>query len=445
MLTKGIYLLFAFAAQTQSILYCHKKAFMNKTKKKKTKKWIKTRHRIVQHFVMPIFYVWSKISYGLKIQRLKKRDKRQYLIICNHQTAFDQFFVSLLLKRTIFYVASEDIFCKGFVSKLLSRYIAPIPIKKSVTDIRAIMNILKVKNEGGTIAIFPEGNRTYSGETGYIKPGIVSLIKKLGLPLLVLRIEGGYGVEPRWAKKQRKGTTYIRALEVVEKEDYQKLSDSELEKFVADKLYHSEAKVTESYKSNARAEYLDRAMYVCPYCGISRLNASGNVIKCTKCGRETEYLETKQLKGVGFDFPFEFVADWYKYQCDFIAKTDLLAHLSQPIWQETATVWDTKMFKMPKPIFENANISLFGDRYVISSSTGELTISFSDVTAVTALGKNKLNIYVGDMIYQLKSDCHFNPLIFMNVYYVFVNANKKEEQNELACKQSGKSNQFLGI
>ena len=103
------------------------------------------------------------------------------------------------------------------------------------------------------------------------------------------------------------------------------------------------------------------------------------------------------------------------------------------------------MFKMPKAIFENANISLFGDRYVISSSTGELTIKFSDVTAVTALGKNKLNIYVGDMIYQLKGDCHFNPLIFMNVYYVFVNANKKEEQNELACKQSGKSNQFLGI
>ena len=161
-------------------------------------------------------------------------------------------------RRPVFYVAREDIFCMGFVSKLLSRYIGPIPIRKSVTDIRAIMNILKVKNEGGTIALFPEGNRTYSGETGYIKPGIVSLIKKLGLPLLVLRIDGGYGVEPRWANKQRKGNTYIRALEVVESEQYKQMSDAELQSFVEQKLYHSEAKVGELYKSKAKAEFLFR-------------------------------------------------------------------------------------------------------------------------------------------------------------------------------------------
>lgn len=413
-------------------------------KKKKAKKWIRTRHKIVQRFFIPVFHLWSKLKYGLKVERLKKRDKRQYLVICNHQTAFDQFFVSILLKRTVFYVASEDIFCKGFVSKLLQRYIAPIPIRKSTTDIRAIMNILKVKNEGGTIAIFPEGNRTYSGETGHVKPGIVGLIKKLGLPLMVLRIDGGYGVQPRWATKTRKGTTYIRALEVIEPEDYKKLGDNELQDLVEQKLYHTEARVTENYKSKARAEYLDRAMYVCPWCGVSKLVAKGHVITCPKCGRETEYLETKQLKGVGFDFPFEFVADWYKHQCEFISALDLTKYLETPLWEDFARCQDTQMFKKPSPIFKWAKVSLYGDRYALNATEGDLTIGFNDVSAVTALGKNKLNIYVGDKIYQLKGDCHFNPLVYMNVYYAYVNANKKENE-DVTCNQSRESYQFLGI
>ena len=103
------------------------------------------------------------------------------------------------------------------------------------------------------------------------------------------------------------------------------------------------------------------------------------------------------------------------------------------------------MFKKPKPIFESAKFSVFGDRYVVKADKEELVINFSDVTAVTALGKNKLNIYVGDMIYQFKGDCHFNPLVYMNVYYASLGASKKEGLDEPTCNQSRTANQFLGI
>lgn len=111
----------------------------------------------------------------------------------------------MIYRGPVYYVASEDLFSNGFVSGLLRYAVAPIPIRKQTTDIRSVMNCIKVAKEGGTIAIAPEGNRTFSGRTEYIKPSIVGLVRVLKLPVAFIRIEGGYGVQPRWSDVVRKG------------------------------------------------------------------------------------------------------------------------------------------------------------------------------------------------------------------------------------------------
>ena len=105
----------------------------------------------------------------------------------------------MTLRGPVYYMATEDIFSNGWISKVIKYLVAPIPIKKQTTDIRAILNCLKVAKEGGSICIAPEGNRTYSGRTEYMNPSIVSLARKLRMPILIYRIEGGYGSEPRWS------------------------------------------------------------------------------------------------------------------------------------------------------------------------------------------------------------------------------------------------------
>jgi 1-acyl-sn-glycerol-3-phosphate acyltransferase len=62
---------------------------------------------------------------------------------------------------------------------------------------KAVKTCVRVAKEGGTIAIAPEGNRTYSGVTESIKPSITGLIRLLRIPVAIFRIEGGYGVHPR--------------------------------------------------------------------------------------------------------------------------------------------------------------------------------------------------------------------------------------------------------
>ena len=99
-------------------------------KKKKPQKWIKPRHAVVRNVASPFLKAYSKIKYGITVEPFKEQKKGQpYLILFNHQTAFDQFFVGFAFKGPVYYVASEDIFSMGWVSKLIRYIVAPIPIK----------------------------------------------------------------------------------------------------------------------------------------------------------------------------------------------------------------------------------------------------------------------------------------------------------------------------
>ena len=174
-------------------------------KKKKKKQWIWPRHR----FVFDLFRVVGgpivRRMYNIETIPFKEQEDRPYLVLMNHQTPYDQFFVVMSFKGPMYFIATEDIFSKGWISSVIRYLVNPIPIKKQTTDITTVMNCLRVAKEGGTIALAPEGNRTYSGELCYMNPAIASLAKRMKMPVALYRIEGGYGVQPRWSDKRRKG------------------------------------------------------------------------------------------------------------------------------------------------------------------------------------------------------------------------------------------------
>ena len=101
---------------------------------KKTK-WIKKRHKVIRDLAGVVLYPYIKLKYNVDIVKNKEKQPRQYLVLYNHQTAFDQFFVGYVLKQPVYYLASEDLFSKGFISTLLRYAVAPIPIKKQTVDI----------------------------------------------------------------------------------------------------------------------------------------------------------------------------------------------------------------------------------------------------------------------------------------------------------------------
>lgn len=392
--------------------------------------WIKPRHNTLRNILAPVIGLYTRLKFGVKPEKFQDQGDRQYLIIMNHQTSFDQFFVSLSFRGPIYYIATEDLFSKGWISRAISYIQAPIPIRKQTMDLKAVKNCLRVAKEGGTIALAPEGNRTYSGRTLQMKPSIAKLCRSLKLPLAIYRIEGGYGVEPRWSDVARKGPMTARVTRVIEPEEYDQMTNEELFDIIQQELWVDEASVTGNYPHSRSAEYLERAIYVCPFCGLAEHESHGDTITCKSCGKQVKYLPTKELKGVDFDFPFPFVAQWYDYQEEFVNGLDLTAKTGEPLFHDTAKLSEVILYDRKIKLKDNVFLTLYGDKVDIDG----IEYPFDEISYVTVLGRNKLNLYIGDKVYQCKGSKRFNALKYVHIYHRYKN-----------IKEGNENGKFLGL
>ena len=398
--------------------------------KKKKQKWVRFRHRVVRNLAFLIVGTWAKLKYRVKIQKLKKNRKQPYVILMNHQTAGDQFFLGMACKGPVYYVASEDLFSNGRISKLLRWAIAPIPIKKQTTDPRAVLTCMRVAKQGGTIAIFPEGNRTFSGKTEHVNPAIATLIKALKIPVAIFRLDGGYGVQPRWADKVRRGKLTLSVSRILEPQDYQNMPDDEFFKLLQSELYVDECQAGGEYKGKRLAEFMERAYYVCPFCGLSRFESKDDIVACKQCGKQVRYLPNKTLQGIDCEFPFKYTTQWYDYQSEFVRKLDLTPYNDTPMYEENVKFFEVKLYERKRLLGEHAKLFLYGNKMQVTGMQTPLEMSFEDIRAVTVLGRNKLNIYYQDKVFQCKGDKRFNAVKFVQIFYHWKNVQKGETNGE---------------
>ena len=82
----------------------------------KQKTWTKPRHRVVVSLARVLFGPYVRWKYGITVEPFKEEGTRPYLIVMNHQTGFDQFFVGMTFRQPVYYVATEVIFSLGCVS-----------------------------------------------------------------------------------------------------------------------------------------------------------------------------------------------------------------------------------------------------------------------------------------------------------------------------------------
>jgi len=403
---------------------------------KSSKKWTRFRHKVSTDIVRPFFRFVAKHKYHATIDRFTEEGNRNWLILSNHQTDFDQFFIGIAFHRAVYYVAMEDLFSKGFVSRMIEFLVAPIPILKATTDLKSIKTCIRVAREGGTIALFPEGNRTYSGKTCYIKPGVASLAKKLGLPIAIFRIEGGYGVKPRFADNARGGKMHAGVTRVIEPEEVAALSKEELYDLICRELQVDEAAAGAAFESDRAAEGLERVLYVCPNCGITEFETSGNTVTCRSCGLTAHYNDRLRFEAEHGAPPFATVADWYDYQEAFVRRLDTTPFTDVPLFSDTVTMDEVVVFQRKKPLARAATLRLFADRFEVESEQKTYILPFDTVRAAACIDDHKLNIFLDDTIYQFHNNGGFNALKYCNVYY--------HERFLKGCGEDGEF-QFLGL
>jgi cytidylate kinase len=117
------------------------------------------------------------------------------LLVCNHASFLDVFFLAFPLRRPLNYVARSTLFVP--VLGPLMRSVGGFPIQREGLGASGMKETLRRLRAGGIVVLFPEGTRSRDGELGSLKPGIAALAARVGVPVVPAALAGMFEVWPR--------------------------------------------------------------------------------------------------------------------------------------------------------------------------------------------------------------------------------------------------------
>ncbi len=390
--------------------------------KKKQKHWVKKRHAAVFAFLRFAMAPFLWLRYHYRAEKAPIR-KGPCIVLSNHQATMDPFFISKAFPFQLYFYASDDLFNLK-VSPLIRYLAAPIPKSKSVADLKAVMISLRVLREGGAIGITPEGNRTLSGRQWEMGDSVAKLVKTAKVPLVLFNLCGGYGTDPRWGVKIRRGTKFVgRVRRILTPEEYAGMSDEELFGIIKNELDVDDTLSGERYKSRRRAEYIERALYMCPVCGsIGTIHSHGTGFCCTSCKTEAEYTEDLKISPpVG---GYSRIYEWYEWERQEIVRRILGGEKISDgdiLFRESVKL--QKKIKLP-----GNTVTLDKDSLMISGGGTETRYPLAEIDAITAVGKKKFNFYYKGKILQVKGGKRFCAIKYVHAFDGIRAARKEEKQ-----------------
>ena len=226
------------------------------------------RLNIIWKMLRPLVSIFLKIKFGYRYKKAKNLPDN-YIVLANHTTDFDPLFVGVSFEKNMRFVASGHIARWGFTYKLIDFLLSPIIRQKGAPATTAIKEIMKTCKNGGNVAMFPEGVRSWDGSMSPILPSTAKMVRSLGCGLVTYRIQGGYFSSPMWSEKgTRRGPISGEVVNVYTKEQLKAMTNEEVyEAIVADisvDAYEEQNTEPKIYKGKNLAEKMENLLFVCP-------------------------------------------------------------------------------------------------------------------------------------------------------------------------------------
>lgn len=115
------------------------------------------------------------------------------LIIANHVSYMDGLILNCASPRPIRFIIDEDIYNLPLVNYFM-RMDRAIPVKASKDSVRSMIEkVTEAISQGDLVAIFPEGQITYSGNLSRFKFGIEWLLKENQVDVIPIVLDGLWG------------------------------------------------------------------------------------------------------------------------------------------------------------------------------------------------------------------------------------------------------------
>ena len=254
---------------------------------------------------------WLRTTYDLSgIKDIKEPS----IVVCPHVSNIDFLLVGkALMPFRPTYIVSQH-FMVNPKTRWIMEMMHVIPKKMFCPDVKTIMNIMRAKDSGNIIVIFPEGRLTCSGHSVQVTEGTAELIKKLGVDVYCITENGAYKTLPKWGKCGfRRGRIHVTSEKLFSSEEVSTASIDEINAVLDRAILHDEDSIFTDveYKCKSPAKGLDGILYKCPECLQEfRTCSDDHTIRCTFCGLEARLDNKYELHGG----PFKRINDWYKWQ-----------------------------------------------------------------------------------------------------------------------------------
>jgi 1-acyl-sn-glycerol-3-phosphate acyltransferase len=232
------------------------------------------------------YALYIKIRYRVKTTWESAKPKTNYLLIANHACFYDPWMIGFPSPKPVCYMTNEEGIKKG-ASKVMGWMTGSFPKKKAQFDLGAVKETITRLKSGRVVGIFPEGDRSWDGETAPIFFNIVKLIRKGKVPLLMARISGNYLTRARWVEIPRVGQVKVH-FKLVSTEAIGQLSDEALHNMVSEYLYNNDIKFQRkkeiAFKGKNLAHQIEQVLWLCPRCKAHDcIFGKGDQIFCKAC------------------------------------------------------------------------------------------------------------------------------------------------------------------
>jgi 1-acyl-sn-glycerol-3-phosphate acyltransferase len=146
--------------------------------------------RVLYAFIRSFIEPFLRLYFRMRISGAENiPDQGAAIIAPNHKSFFDSFFIALATRRHLRYMGKTELF-EGRRGRFLVR-LGAFPVRRGEADQDALDTARTILEQGGLLALFPEGTRVRDPEKlGTPKRGVARLALETGAPMIPTAITG---------------------------------------------------------------------------------------------------------------------------------------------------------------------------------------------------------------------------------------------------------------
>ena len=219
-------------------------------------------------------------------EALLKQAEPPYILLANHQSFFDFYYVSQLSHPRNPSFLVNQFYCTRPVLRHMAKPGGILAKKLFTPDLGAAAGLLRMTRKGYPIVIFPEGRLSPDGRSNpIVEPG-GALYKKLGVDLVLVKLKGAYFADPKWRRRGYRCTVRVEVARVLKRGEVAETPAEALDRLIAETLWSDAADdAADVYPQRDKAAGLENILYRCADCGaLYTTKGEGNTLVCSACG-----------------------------------------------------------------------------------------------------------------------------------------------------------------